>query len=58
MCRANYDTLCEHWRTNVRSDCYKDVYDGKIWQDFQTYEGSPFLSEPLNLALMLNMDFF
>ena len=35
MCRANYDTLCEHWRTNVRSDCYKDVYDGKIWQDFQ-----------------------
>jgi len=36
----------------------QDVYDGKVWKDFQSYNGQPFLSEPGNYALMMNMDFF
>ena len=35
-----------------------DVYDGKVWNDFQSYNGCPFLSELRNLPVMMNMDFF
>ena len=35
-----------------------DVYDGKVWRDFQFYNGRPFLCEEGNFAAMMNMDFF
>ena len=34
----------------------RDVYDGKIWSDFQSFNSRPFLSESGNYALMLNID--
>ena len=37
---------------------YKDVYDGKLWNDFLDYNGTPFLSEPFTYALMMNIDWF
>ena len=33
-----------------------DIYDGKIWRDFQEYEGKPFLSESLAVGLIINVD--
>ena len=55
----NVERWCEEWRLTPRvEDNYCDVYDGKIWHDFMDYNGTPFLSEPNNFALMLNMDFF
>ena len=36
----------------------KDVYDGNVWKEFQSFRGSPFLSEEGNLAGMMNFDFF
>jgi hypothetical protein len=57
--RPNIEKWCEEWRyTQRKEDSYSYVYDGRIWQDFMNYNGSPFLSEPNNLALMLNKDFF
>ncbi|XP_019624867.1 PREDICTED: uncharacterized protein LOC109470372 [Branchiostoma belcheri] len=37
-----------------------DVYDGQVWKDFQhdNISGNPFLSEPIDLALMLNCDWY
>ena len=35
-----------------------DVYDGKLWGDFQNIDGRPFLSLPNNLCLALNIDWF
>jgi len=35
-----------------------DIYDGQVWKDFQTYKGQPFLSQPHNIALMMNCDWF
>jgi len=35
-----------------------DVYDGKVWADFQQYDGKPFLSQPFTYGLMLNVDWF
>ena len=37
---------------------YADVHDGKIWKDFQPYNGKPFLSEARTLGLMLNVVWF
>ena len=57
--RPCIESWCEEWRNRPRiPDTYCDVYDGKIWNEFLEYDHTPFLSEPNNLALMLNMDFF
>ena len=37
---------CEKWRSVVRHDeYYHDVYDGKMWNDFQVVNGVKFLAE-------------
>ena len=57
--RPNFFNDCEKWRCrSVASGLLQDVYDGQIWQKFMCYEGKPFLSEPGNLGLILNFDFF
>ncbi len=33
-------------------------YDGRIWAEFQEYNGKPFLSQPFTYRLMLNVDWF
>ena len=42
------------------SESKLDVYDIKIWSDFQIVDGKPFLSceSSLCLGLMLNVDWF
>ena len=51
--------ICESWRSKVfHSRYYNDVYDGQIWQEFQCFDGCPFLSLPCNFALQLDVDWF
>ena len=57
--RPNFHLDCEKWRSREIIDgIYADVYDGKIWKEFLCWNGVNFLSEPYNLALTLNFDFF
>lgn len=57
--RPDFYNQCEHWRAREQQDdVFNDVYDGNIWKEFQQHNGSPFLSEPGNYALMMNLDFF
>ena len=57
--RKDFVELCEEWRDSVSSDgVYNDVYDGKIWKEFASFHGKPFLSIPFNYALHLNLDWF
>ena len=50
---------CEHWRKRVIPDnTLADIYDGRVWKNFMTFKGRPFLSNPYNLGLMLNCDWF
>ncbi|XP_020894762.2 uncharacterized protein LOC110233779 [Exaiptasia diaphana] len=50
---------CELWRKrNIPKGFLADVFDGKVWKDFMYIEGKPFLAEPRNYALMLNVDWF
>ena len=50
---------CEHWRERkIPEGTLCDVYDGKVWEEFQHVNGSPFLAAPHNLGLMMNIDWF
>ena len=50
---------CEHWRKRVIPDnTLADIYDGRVWKNFMTFKGRTFLSNPYNLGLMLNCDWF
>ena len=51
---------CNLWRrrTTPSSVHYTDVYDGKVWHDFEIVEGRPFLQLPNNVCLKLNLDWF
>ena len=37
---------------------YADVYDGRVWEDLQHIDGSPFLAAPHNLCFTMNVDWF
>ncbi len=57
--RPGFHEQCDLWKAECReSSLYEDVYDGKIWQDFQRYDGKPFLSDPFTYGIMMNIDWF
>ena len=57
--RKNFDEQCEEWRNQTSFACqFSDVYDGEIWVEFLTHNGTPFLSVPFNYAFHLNVDWF
>lgn len=58
--RPGFEKLCDHWKIayGKNGQFYRDVYDGKIWQDFQSCNGKSFLSDPFTYGLMLNIDWF
>ena len=43
-------------RANQSPGYFTDVYDGKVSHDFQIVQGRPFLLQPNNLCLKLNLD--
>ena len=60
LMRPGFVDLCRQWENRTVSGSMSDVYDGRVWKDFQTVDGRPFLSsnESLGLGLMLNVDWF
>ena len=57
--RTGFTEKCELWRKReIRSfaQVLCDVFEGRIWKEFQHYNGKPFLAEPRNFAFMLNVD--
>mgnify|MGYP002803532383 CR=1 FL=1 len=55
----NFQEKCELWRNEDDSNGeMRDIYDGKVWRDFQNFDGKPFLSQKHNYALLLNVDWF
>ena len=50
---------CEKWRSRATLDqTYSDVYDGQVWQYFNSVEGKNFLSLPHCYLLTMNVDWF
>ena len=50
--------LSEDWRFRDCSGQMSDVYDGKIWSEYQQYGGKPFLADPYTYGIMMNIDWF
>jgi len=47
------------WRKrNVPNGFLADIFDGRVWKEWQVVNGEPFLAAPRNLAFMLNVDWF
>lgn len=59
MCRKDFITNCELWRNREHvPHVLEDIYDGRVWHDFQCVGGRDFLKQPNAFALMLNVDWF
>ena len=58
LVRPGLHKSCQHWRLRAPPERMSDIYDGKVWSDFLTISGQPFLQCPFNLAVMLNIDWF
>ena len=54
--RPNFMNYCHLWHTRKQTEKLSDIYDGKIWQDFQKFNGKDLLADPHTLGLMLNID--
>lgn len=37
---------------------YEDLYDGKVWNEFQVYGRQSFLADPFSIAVIMNIDWF
>ena len=55
--RTGFIERCEHWQNRQGTiDKFKDVYDGRVWNDFLNVQGPDFLSQPHSFGLMMNID--
>ena len=56
--RPHFYEHVEHWKKRITTSIYRDIYDGRVWSKFQHFNNKPFLSDPLSLALAINIDWF
>ncbi|XP_070548796.1 uncharacterized protein [Ptychodera flava] len=57
--REGFVEKCELWRDRRPTPgVLSDIYDGRIWREFQTVNGRSFLNFPQNYAFQLNLDWF
>ena len=59
LLRPSFAEQCELWRSQQNdSGVYRDIFDARIWKEFLTFDGVPFLSVPGNYAFQINVDWF
>ena len=57
--RPGFEAKIEEWRTRTRvENSFFDVFDGDIWHQFPTRNGSPFVDQHRSLLLTMNIDWF
>lgn len=57
--RTGFATICEHWRQRHEYPGYMtDVYDGRLWEEWQVMDGRDFLASPFSLVTTINLDWF
>ena len=49
---------CHLWHTRKQTEKISGIYNGRIWHDFQIFNGKDLLADPHTLGLMLNIDWF
>lgn len=59
--RQGFLSLCEQWRERARSvpaSYLGDIYDGRVWTEFNSPSFYNFLAVPFSYLLTLNVDWF
>lgn len=57
--QKHFEDDCEKWRQRKQQPGFlTDVYDGKVWKEFQSDSKNKFLCTKRNYGLMLNLDWF
>lgn len=57
--RPGFAAKCELWRgRDIPNGFLADIFDGKIWKEWQYVNEQPYLASPRNFAFMLNVDWF
>ena len=57
--RTGFSTMCEHWRERHKNtEFMTDIYDGRLWQEWQVKNGKDFLASPFSLVTTINLDWF
>ena len=59
--KPDFLAKCEFWRGRagkVPDNTFADIYDGKIWKEFESERYNHYLQFPGNLLLSLNVDWF
>ena len=56
---TGFATICEHWRQRHEYPGYMtDVYDGRLWEEWQVMDGRDFLASPFSLDTTIYLDWF
>ena len=59
LLRSEFSELCDHWCSWKESYSeVRDIYDGKLWKDFQNVNREPLLASPYVYAVIINIDWF
>ena len=58
LLKPEFFNECKVWKTLHNSEMLSDVYDGKLWKEFENVNGEPFLRDNLALGFTLNIDWF
>ena len=59
--RPGFLEMCEKWRSRpdiISSQYLGDIYDGRVWCDFNSSDGFMFLTSPFCYLLTINVDWF
>ena len=58
LLKPEFFSECKKWKTLHNSEMLSDVYDGKLWKEFENVNGEPFLRDNLALGFTLNIDWY
>ena len=60
LLRKEFILNCSLWKHKQSSsdEIVADIYDGRIWKEFQVYNGDHFLDKDYSFAFILNVDWF
>lgn len=59
LSKPGIEEECMKWKSRTDTvDELSDIYDGKVWRNFQKYNGQDFLNIPNNYGIMINVDWF
>ena len=58
LLRQGFAEACRHWKLRSDFGQLMDIYDGRVWKEFQSVSGQPFLAGDFGFGVTINVDWF